>query len=1108
MPDVAAWLTQIGLAKYIETFSTHEVDWEALQLLSESDLKALGLPLGPRRKIIDALAAHAANASKTHPSRPYAERRQLTVVFVDLKGSTELSQTLDPEEMRDLIGAFQTAVTDAITRYGGYVAKFMGDGILAYFGWPQAQENDAERAVRAGRDAAAAVMKLKAPGGQILAARVGISTGLVVVGDLIGRGSAQEEAVVGETPNLAARLQSLAQPGTVLVSDHTMKLVRRAFKLESLGFKELKGFSAPVQVWRVLGEKGPYAHLEELQAASGPLVGRGDELALLEDLWQRSVNSKGQVVHIMGEAGIGKSRLLAALRQRLTKFAHSDLRYFCSPYHVNSSLYPVLRQIELAAGWQTSDSIGEKLQKLRELLQNIFADPTTAVSLLAEAMSLDYREHYPPLELTPQLLKARTLDALLTHVRQLAERDPVLMCVEDAHWIDPTTREWLELTVKQLTGNRIFLIITARPEFQSPWSDLPNFTDLKLDRLAFNDAKALIDNVAAGKMIPADASQLILDKTEGVPLFIEELTKSLLESGILVEGRDRYGLSQSFSTLAVPSTLQESLVSRLDKLPSAKEIAQTASCIGRSFPQRLLAAVTPSSRPELGEALSQLENAGLIFREGSAADLSYTFKHALIQETAYQTLLKSRRVEIHAAIARVLEAQFPEIAESEPELLGHHYTAAGLAELAASNWLKAGRKALMRSANAEAIALLKRGLMLLGGLPHSEARLRMEIELQTSSGVALMGSKGYGSPEVLEAFSQARTLSEKLGDDAWLFKALCGEASYYMISGNLRASDALGQRAMQIARRTGDQALLIEAHHRQWATKFFMGDYAASNVHTAFGLATYDPELHHQLTYTYTGHDPGVCCRNYSAYVLWLCGHVDQALKQGHEGVAMAERVGHPLSLSQSLMSRSGIHIWRGETAEALECCERTFDLCNKYGFPLSGSEGRFQRGWALAEAGDLRAGVIELRAGIAGIRATGAAMAMPHYLAILAWALGETGETAEGLAVAEEALTIATETGANYDLPEVLRIKGGLLLKQNNEEGAEAFLRKAIAAAKVDGSRSLELRACTSLARLFRLNGRVDTARNLLRPVYESFTEGFGTKDLKAAETLLSERS
>jgi class 3 adenylate cyclase/predicted ATPase len=1105
MPDVASWLTQMGLGKHIETFTKNEVDWEALQLLSDDDLKEMGLPLGPRRKIFEALAVHRASSEKSHSSRSQAERRQLTVLFVDLVGSTELSQKLDPEEMRDLIGSFQHAVTSEIIRYSGYVAKLMGDGILAYFGWPRGQENDAERAVRAGMASAAAVANLRRPEGQSLAARIGIATGLVVVGDMIGQGAAQEEAVVGQSPNLAARLQSLARPGTVLVSHTTRTLVRKTFDLENLGLKDIKGFSAPVQVWRVLGEKGPYARLEELQEASGPIVGREHELGQLEELWRRAIDGNGQVVDIRGEAGIGKSRLLAAFRQRLTKHPHAELRYFCSPYHVNSSLHPVLVQIEQAAGWVADDSIETKLRKLREFLQA--PDPIATVPLIAEALSLDYRGHYPPLKLTPQLLKTRTLEALVADVRRRADREPVLMCIEDAHWIDPTTREWLELLVKHLAQARAFLIMTARPEYQSPWSGVANATSLHLDRLAMKEVKALIDNVAAGTALPSEASQLILDKSEGVPLFIEELTKAFLDTGILVE-RQGDMATQSFSLLAVPSTLQESLVARLDKLPSAKDIAQTAACIGRTFQQRLLAAVTGSSRPQLAAALSQLEGAGIIFRNGAGVDASYTFKHALIQETAYQTLLKSRRAEIHAAIAKALEAHFPELAEIEPEILGYHYTAAGVPDTAASYWLKAGRKALMRSGNPEAIALLKRGLGLIKNLSENEARLRLEIELQTSLGVALMGSKGYGSPDVLEAFSQARRSSEKLDDDTQLFKALCGEASYYMISGNLRASDALGQRAMEIARKSGDQALLLEAHHRQWATKFFMGDYAASNLHTAFGLSTYDPDVHHQLAYIYTGHDPGTCCRNYSAYVLWLGGHADQALERSLEAVAMAERVGHPLSLSQSLMSKSAIHMWRGETREARECCDRTFDLCRKYGFPLSKSEGRFQSGWAIAEGGDPRAGVIELRAGIESMRATGAAMGMPHFLAILAWALGETGEIVEGLATAEEALSIAAQTGANYDLPEVLRIKAELLLRQSKEAEAESQLKQAITAARADGSRSSELRASMSLARVHRSHGRLAAAQKLLRPIYESFTEGFGTRDLRHAAELLSEIS
>jgi class 3 adenylate cyclase/tetratricopeptide (TPR) repeat protein len=1115
MTDIASWLARHGLDKYIEAFTAHEIDLDALQHLREDDLRELGLPIGPRRKVLAAIAALNDEVAKPVKSEPVAiparprseaERRQLTVMFVDLVGSTELSQQLDPEEMRVVIGAYQAAVSGEITRYEGHVAKLMGDGVLAYFGWPQAHEDDAERAIRAGLAAASAVAGMRTPRGEPLLARIGIATGLVVVGDLIGEGSAQEEAVIGETPNLAARLQGLADPNTVVIANTTQRLVAGLFDMVDLGQRELKGFATSVRAWRIAGEAGAEGRFDALHETTSPLVGRAEELELLRQRWQQVRAGKGQVVLLSGEPGIGKSRLIAALQERVGAESHARLRYFCSPFYVNSALYPVIKQLERAAGIRRDDAPGTKLDKLEASLRRTIADITEAGPLLAELLSIDTAGRYSLVKLMAQARKARTLGMLIQLLKGLAARQPVMMIIEDAHWIDPTTGEWLDTVIDGLEDLPVLLIVSFRPEFQSRWTLLSYVTALSLNRLGREEGAAIADRVAGGKTLPPEVRNQILAKTEGVPLFVEELTKTVIESGLLIDAGNHYALSGPLPPLAIPSTLQDSLMARLDRLDLVKEVAQTGACIGRAFHYRLISAATGSDSTELAAALQQLEKSELVFRRGTPPEATYTFKHALIQDTAYQSLLKSRRQHIHARIASTLESQFPEIATGEPETLAHHYTAAGLSDQAVGYWLKAGQQAQKRSANLEAAAHLAKGLELIASLRESEDHLRQEIHLQTAMAVTMMAAKGWGAPEVLQACTRARVLCEKLGDTGRLFIALCGEASYHMISGNLIAADELGRRCVELANSSGDQSLLLEAHHRQWATKFFMGDLAAAETHARAGLATYDPDKHHSLTYIYTGHDPGVCCRNYSARMLWLRGYSDQALERSREAIALAERVSHPLTKVLAQSNLSLIHLLRREPEEGRRWAKKFVALSREFVLPQSVSEGHFHLGWALAESGHAADGAKEMRDAIAAITATGAAMGMPHLLCVLAQACGESGETCEGLELLERGLSIA-EYGAKCHLPELLRAKGDLLWRLSRQDkSAEHWFLQALTAARSDGTKALELRAALSLARLYRAQEFDEKARDVLSPVYAWFTEGFETLDLIEAKAVLDQ--
>jgi len=1110
MPEIASWLARLGLAKYIDVFQQNEIDLDALQQLTYDDLKELGLPLGPRRKILAAIGTAGDRQAMQAASlgrRREAERRQLTVMFVDLVGSTELSQRCDPEEMRDLIGAYHGAVSREIAGFEGHVAKLMGDGVLAYFGWPCAHEDDAERAVRAGLATVGAVARLVAPGGDLLSARVGIATGLVVVGDLVGEGSAQEEAVVGEAPNLAARLLSLGDPSGVVVADNTRRLVDGLFEVVDLGRQQLKGFASAQRAWRIAGDTPVESRFHARRGSFTPMVGRRRELEALLQRWRQARSGEGHTVLLSGEPGIGKSRLVAALESRLGAEPHAVQRYFCSAYHVNSSLHPVIRQLEQAIGINREDSSEVKLDKLEALLTQFSSNLTETLPLLGELLSISTAGRYQPLNLSAQGRKLRTSGALADLLNELATRQPVLMVVEDAHWIDPSSSEWLGAVIDRVVELPVLLVISFRPEFQPPWKLSAHTTALSLGRLGRNAGVAIIDRLATGITLPPDVREHILAKTEGVPLFVEELTKSVIESGSAWDGSERSLKSGSSASIAVPSTLQDSLMARLDRLGSAKELAQAGACVGRAFHHRLLAAVAGFNSARLERGLQQLENSELVFRSGDPPEAIYTFKHALVQDTAYQSLLKSRRQKVHAAIAAALETEFPAIASTEPETLAYHHTAAGSAKQAITYWLKAGQAAVKRSANQEAIVHLSKGIEIISSLPDSEERLRQEIQLNTSLGVALMAAKGWGAPDVLQAFSKARVLSERLNDNGQLFIALCGEASYHMISGNLRAADELGTQCVEIAESDGAEALLLEADHRQWATKFFKGDYAAAEQHIDRGMAIYDPDRHHSLTYIYTGHDPGVCGRSYSSRMLWLRGYPDQAVERGREAVALAERVSHPFSVVLAEQTLSEVLLIRREPAEARPVIEKWGRSSKELVLSLMTSQVQFQLGWALAQEGRANEGLQGMREGIAAIAATGAAMGMQYFLCVLAQACCGCGHVREGLSVLERALKIVADTGALYQLPEILRTKAELLLRMESpEESPEACFHKAIGLARNEGTKSLELRAALSLARLYRSQHRDAEAWDVLSPVYSWFTEGHDTPDLVEAKTLLEQ--
>ena len=1027
-------------------------------------------------------------------------------MFSDLVGSTALSARMDPEDLREVISAYQKCVAETVQRFGGFVAKYMGDGVLVYFGYPEAHEDDAERAVRAGLELIAAVTSLKSS--VSLQSRVGIATGLVVVGDLVGSGDAQERGIVGETPNLAARLQGIAEPNAVVIAENTRKLLGSLFEFEDLGRKDLKGIAGPVRTWAALRPASVESRFEAFHGAGlTELVGREEELELLLRRWSKAKNGEGQVVLLSGEAGIGKSRLIAALLESLATEPHTRLRNFCSPQHTDSTLYPVIGQMERAAGFTYKDTAQAKLDKLGALLAQSLTSAHDA-ALLAEMLSLPNDGRYPALELTPQQRRRGTLEALVLQVTALSHENPVLMIFEDAHWTDPTSLELFGRIVDKIPTLRVLLIVAFRPEFEPPWIGRPYVTALTINRLGEREVSAMIDHVVGNKLLPASVRQDIIERTDGIPLFVEEMTKAVVEAE--GEGAAEEAVSAvPPPTLAVPASLHASLMARLDRIGSAaKEVGQVGASIGREFSHELLAAVVRKPEGELNSALDRLIQAGLLFRQGIPPHATYLFKHVLVQDAAYGTLLREPRRALHARIAEALESQFAELAKTKPELLAHHYTLAGLTKQAIDYWQRAGGRAAKRSANVEAAAHLTRGLALIQDLPQSEDRLRLEVQLHTAIGVTMMATKGWGAPEVLQAYSAAKILCERLGDPGELFTVLRGEGQYHMISGNLRAADELARQCMQLAENAADPAFILEAHHVFWSTRFYMGDYATAEFHANKGIALYDPVEHHPLTYKYSGHDPGVCCRVFSSLALWVRGYPEQAVNRCNEALTLANQEQHPLTVALAYLFLSQLHMLRREADEGQRWAEKVIEISEKYVVPLMLAQGRFHLGWALAEHGRLVQGIELIRDGIAATRATGALMGFPFILSVLACAYLDIGELCQAAATLDEALSVATEARALIFFPEVLRTKGKLLFLQDPDhpEAAQACFQQAVTAARDQGAKSLELRAATSLARLWRDQGKHAEARDLLAPVYGWFTEGLGTRDLKEAKALLAE--
>jgi class 3 adenylate cyclase/predicted ATPase len=1123
--DLGEWLRSLGLSEYEPTFRDNQIDGEVLRNLTRDDLKELGVAfVGHRRKLLSAIARLSATSveptalakvSRTRPpAHDAAERRQLTVMFCDLVGSTAMSARFDPEDMHEIVAAYHKCCASSIDRNGGFVAQHTGDGMLAYFGYPLAHEHDAERAVGAALEIVEAAPKLATAAGAPLHARVGIATGIVVVGHLMGSGEeSQARRVVGDAPNLAARLQGIAEPDSVVIAEGTRRLLGDLFEFRDLGAQELKGAAGPTRVYAVLRESPQESRFEALHAGGvTALVGREEESELLLCRWAKAKSGQGQVVLLSGEAGIGKSRLAATILERLAGEPHVRLRYFCSPQHSDSALYPIIGHMARAAGLARDDDGTVRLDKLDALLARA-ATTREDAALIAEMLSLPNDGRYPALELSPQQRRQKILEALIGLIEAIARETPVLMILEDAHWADPSSLEVFRRLADKMDNLPVLLLVTFRPEFATRWIGRPHVTVVTLDRLAPGEVMALIDRVAGDKPLAANIRQDIVERTDGIPLFVEEMTKALLEA----EGEGvatRAIASIPSSALAVPASLHASLMARLDRLGAAKGIAQIGAVIGREFSHALLAFVAELPEPGLSSTLYQLLQSGLLSRHGAPPHSTYQFKHALVQDAAYGTLLREPRRALHARIAEVLEGQFPDIAESQPELLARHCTEAGQVEKAAGLWGKAGQRSLERSALIEAEVQFRRALEKIAVLPSTCGLRRQGITFQVGLANALMTTKGYGAPETRASFGQARLLLERaeaLGeppeDPLAPFSVLYGFWVANYVGFNRDALHALAAQFLALAQKQSAAVPIMIGHRLMGPTLLNTGAIAEGRAHLDRAMALYDFREHRQLAMQF-GLDNGVTILSWRALALWLLGYPDRAAADMNNALQNARKIGYAGTLMFALNFTLLTQFNLGNHAEAKAQADELVALADEKGALFWKSFGMLFKGCAFAFTGEASEAVQTIASSMIVFRSTGSIVLAPFHLSQLAKAHAVLGQFGDAWRCIGEAMTSGETTGETWFEADIHRIAGEIEMLSPERDAAKAqtHFERALEIARVQQARSWELRAAMSMARLWRDQGKRPQAHDLLAPVYGWFTEGFDTLDLKDAKALLEE--
>ncbi len=1089
--EISEWLEKLNLGQYAKTFADNDVDKDLLLELSEDDLVALGVTsLGHRKRLSKEIAALRSQAPSA-PAAPVqgpdeAERRQLTVMFCDLVGSTELSGRLDPEDLRGVFRRYQNAVTTAVLRYGGHVGQYLGDGVLVYFGWPHAYEDQAERAIWASLESIANVSQVTVDSETTLNARVGIASGPVVIGEFVDHTGQDVQAVTGKTPNMAARLQGLAEPGQVVIDAHTRRLVGTAFRLEACGDHVLKGFPRPVSVWQVTGRG--QAESRFAAAHSGSLsrfIGRTRELRQLAKHWSQASQSRGQAVLLSGEAGIGKSRLVQAFWDSIADEKCLRLSCQCSPLHTNSAFHPIIQLLERLAEFSADDDDATRLDKLEGLLDRASMQVGSAAPLIATLLSLPTGDRYEPLDLAPQQVRERTIELLVKLLIDLGRDRPVVFLLEDAHWIDPTTETLVGAAMKRIADASVLILVTHRLDYAPSWAQEPVVARIDLHKLSRDQGAELVR--AAGGELEEPVVGEILARADGVPLFIEELTKSLLES----------------DEAEIPASLQASLVARLDRLGEAAKVAQVAALLGRSFHYRFIREVSELPDAELDRALTAMTESELLTQTGTPPRAVYVFRHALIQDAAYETLLKSRRAKYHGRTADVLLRDFSAQAAAEPELVARHLSLAGRPERAVEFWLRAGQRAGERSAHVEAIAHLQKGLRELELLPEAAARDREEYALRMTMGPSLLSVKGWSSAEVERNYRRAHEMSASGTEQRDSLLAVRGLMNVYLLKGDIKKARQLADRELAFAQDQEDQALLLGAYRSVGICSFLVGEFQAARERLLLANAIYDRSVHHEHKFVY-GTDPAVVGLSLIAWTNWFLGRFAEARNNAQAALDLAEELEHPFSLAYARSLAASFYLVSRSPELVLENADAAIALSERHNYPYWLGWSTVMRGWAQSALGSPTDGIATLKHGLDLYESTGARQIKPYIATVLAGMYGAAGQPEEGLEVLKQAYGRGNRTDVCFFEAEALRLRGELLRQAGSEDGLYYFDR-ARKLAHRQGARALELRAETSVVRASRDRGDAIAARRRLVAICDGFDPGLRDPDIVDARALLN---
>ncbi|RZI86655.1 MAG: adenylate cyclase [Rubrivivax sp.] len=1062
--SLSEWLKSIGLGRVERVLLDNDIDQEIIGSISEQDLEKLGVSMGDRKRLLRAIGALRQPAAPTTvpASATQGELRQLTIMFCDLVGSTQLAERLSPEQWRQVVLQYQQAAAGVIERFGGTIAQYLGDGLLVYFGHPQAQEDAPERAVRTGLALVDVIGELPVrPLGLDealhLSVRIGIHTGLVVIGE-IGGGARREHLALGDAPNLAARLQALAEPGTVLISDSTRKLAGAHFSIEDRGQPELKGVREPPRVWRVTAVNAATSRFDAATSAGlTPLVGRAHELALLSERWQAALSGRGQVVFLSGEPGIGKSRMLKELRDRLGNAGLGAVTLQCSPQHVHSAFHPSICYLERRLGLRRDQPAHLKLGLLERLVVGQWQRPESQVALLASMLSIPCEDRYGPIVDSPSQHERDTIAALADAVEAATRQSPTLLLLEDAHWADPATLDWLNLLIERGADWPLLLVVTHRPEFQPSFHAAPHITTWRMPGLQRAEVAELVSRLSREVALPQALTQHILSRTDGVPLFIEELTKSILEAPSEP--------GQAGQRVAVPTTLRDSLMARLDRVPAAKEIAQIGSVLGREFSHELVEALSSMTRGELEAALAALTQSGLATRQAGHQGLVYTFKHALVQDAAYDSLLKPRREALHAAIVQVVEARFPALQSSEPEMLARHASAAGQPARAIPYWRRASEQALQRLSLQEATAYLDAGLVATSALPASSERDQTEMQLRASLGTVHMLGKGWAAPEVEAAYARATQLADatdKVEESIWPLWGLC---VFHLVRGEITKGEAISRRMMSVARQSNSRSAWLVANMLETQVCLYTGRFAEVAPHWQQVELRYSDPKDRALIALYST-DIKLATMVHAAHAHWIGGDTAQAMALSAEQERIAASLNHPYSVAWSFTWGSTCHLYADDVEGMLSRATQGLAIADQHGFAYISGIATMIQGWCWTRQGALADGIARMQRGLSAFKATGAGIVVPFFQTLLAQALGEAGRHEEGLALLDDTQALTERGGERWHEAEMHRVRGQLLASRPVPDlvQAEACVRQALATAQAQQAGSWARRAQADL--------------------------------------------